>query len=197
MDLQEAVPGTGPLELDVGFGRGRSLWERAAVAPEVRLLGLEVRPKWVVKVAERIDREGLQGRLTVWAADARELLLRAGPDGSLRRVFVHFPDPWWKKRHAKRRLLGPAFVAEVARLLEPGGELFVQTDVEDRALGYREVLRAERRLELLGEDGFLSRNPFGARSNREVRVEADGMPVWRLLARRRADDPLTGATRRP
>ncbi len=195
MDLTQAVPGRGPLELDVGFGRGRSLLERAVAAPEARLLGLEVKPKWVVRVAERIARQGLEGRVLVWAADARELLRRAGPAGCIRRVFVHFPDPWWKKRHAKRRLVEAGFVAEVARLLEPGGELFVQTDVQERALEYRDVLRGEPRLELLGAEGFWPENPFGARSNREVRVAADGMPVWRLLARRRGNERLSARGR--
>ena len=185
VDLTRVLPGEGPLELDVGFGRGRSLLERARVAPEVRLVGVEVRPKWVVKLAERLEREALAERVRIWAADVRDLLPRCGPDGCLDRVFVHFPDPWWKKRHARRRVVDGAFVAQVARLLRPGGQLFVQTDVEDRALAYRDTVGADGRFELAGDHGFVPANPFGARSNREVRVEADGLPVWRLLATRR------------
>ena len=169
----------------MGFGRGRSLLERARVAPEARLVGVEVRPKWVVKLAERLEREALSGRVRIWAADVRELLPRCGPDGCLERIFVHFPDPWWKKRHARRRVVDEAFVAQAARLLRSGGQLFVQTDVAERATAYRDAVRDSGHFELAGEAGFVATNPFGARSNREVRVEADGLPIWRLLAVRR------------
>src|SRR6185312_3275283 len=78
---------------------------------------------------------GLGERARVFAEDARFALPRLGPDASVRRFFISFPDPWWKKRHAKRILVQGDFLGEVARLLEPGGELFVQTDVDERADG--------------------------------------------------------------
>ena len=114
----------------------------------------------------------------------RDLLDRAGPDGSVARVFVHFPDPWWKKRHAKRRVLGPSFLDTLARLLEPGGALYVQTDVEARALLYRDLIAAHADFALDGGRGWVEANPFGARSNREARADEDGLPVYRLLAHR-------------
>lgn len=184
VDLEALIPGEGPLELDVGIGRGRSLLERARVAPEARIIGLELKAKWAFKVEARRAREGL-ANARVFRADAKELLARSGPDGCLARVFLHFPDPWWKKRHAKRRVLGPALLDDLARLLAPGGELFVQTDVEERAeelaalIGGHEAFAPAR-----GERLAIDANPFGARSNREVRAEEDGLPVHRLLARR-------------
>jgi tRNA (guanine-N7-)-methyltransferase len=178
VDLPALVPGEGPLELDVGFGRGLSLFERAAIAPQSRLLGLEVRAKWVCQVDARCRREGLQ-TVRVLLSDARELLARAGPEGCLSRVFVYFPDPWWKKRHGKRRVVDAAFVAEVARLLAPGGELFVQTDVPERAASYRALMEAEASFARVTAPDH---NPFGARSNRERRAAEDGLPVYRLLA---------------
>jgi tRNA (guanine-N7-)-methyltransferase len=184
IDLGALVPGGGELELDVGFGRGASIFERAAAAPGARILGIELKAKWVYKVDERRKRLALD-RVRVFAADAREALARSGPDGCLARVFVHFPDPWWKKRHAKRRVLGDAFLDDLARLIAPHGELFVQTDVKDRAERYRDAIRAHAAFELAGEDGYVSASPFGARSNREIRAARDGLPVWRVLARRR------------
>lgn len=56
-------------------------------------------------------------------------------------VFMHFPDPWWKKRHEKRLVMGDVFLTQVTRLLAPGGELFIQTDVEERADQYEALLR--------------------------------------------------------
>jgi tRNA (guanine-N7-)-methyltransferase len=180
VDLTALVPGEGPLELDVGFGRGLSLFERAAAVPGRRLLGLEVRAKWVCQVESRRRREGLAS-MRVLLADARDLLGRSGPDGTVARVFVHFPDPWWKKRHRKRRVVDAQFVAQVARLLEPGGDLYVQTDVPERADLYEGLMRDEPAFDAVSR---LDHNPFGGRSNREVRAEADGLPVYRLLATR-------------
>ena len=155
--------------------------ERGRQRPQTRLLGIETKTKWAVVVAGRCRKQGLEN-VTVWAGDAREMVGRMVPDGVLGRVFMHFPDPWWKKRHAKRRLLDDALLADLSRLLAPGGELFVQTDVRERATSVVELLRERADFRLTGDDGLLSANPYGARSNRERRVEADGLPVYRILA---------------
>ncbi|MFW5925885.1 MAG: tRNA (guanine(46)-N(7))-methyltransferase TrmB [Myxococcota bacterium] len=177
VDLDALVRGEGPLDVDVGFGRGLSLFERAALAPERRLLGIEVRSKWVCRVEARRRREGL-AHVRVVAADAKALLARSGPGGAVDRMFCDFPDPWWKKRHAKRRIIDDTFVAEVTRLLRPGGQFFIQTDVPERAEAYDGILRRQPGLTV----ERCEHNPFGARSNRERRAEADGLPVYRLLA---------------
>lgn len=185
VDLRALFPGEGfDIELDVGFGRGASIFNRVEVAPTSRLLGVEVKTKCVYAVEERRKRLGLE-RVVVYATDIRTLLPRLGPDGTLARVFVHFPDPWWKKRHQHRRVLGDAVLVELARLLRPGGEVFVQTDVEDRAFLYRDLLAAQPEFVLATDSGFVDRNPFGARSNRERRAEEDGLPIHRVLAFRR------------
>src|SRR5690606_19607941 len=115
-----------------------------------------------------------------------ELLARSGPDGCLARVFLSFPDPWWKKRHAKRRVLGPGLLDDLARLLAPGGELFVQTDVEERAQELAALILGHGAFEpASGGRLEVDANPYGARSNREVRAEEDGLPIYRLLALRR------------
>ena len=182
IDLDAAVPGEGDLEVDIGFGRGASLFSRAAAAPERRIVGIELKAKWAYKVEKRRRALGLSNVLA-WAADARDLLRRAGPDGSVQRVFVHFPDPWWKKRHAKRRVLGPELLDDLARLLVPGGQLFVQTDVLDRAELYADVIDAHPLFERqMTPTGWLEGNPFGSVSNRESRAELDGLPVFRTLA---------------
>lgn len=182
--LEAVLPGSGPIELDIGFGRGLSLFERARIAPQSRILGIEVKAKLVYKVDARLRRQGL-ANVSVIQGDAREILKRAEPAGSVRRVAIHFPDPWWKKRHDKRRVLGDALLTELERLLEPGGELFIQTDVEHRAEQYVEQLRQRPALVLASENGYVEENPFGARSNREKRAIEDGLPIWRILARRR------------
>lgn len=171
------------IELEIGFGHGLFLLERASLRPDVHLLGIEVKRKWAYLVAERCARARLSN-VTVWAGDVRALLPRM-PVHSLDRVFMHFPDPWWKKRHAKRRLVGEALLDAIARALKPGGELFLQTDVAERAALHLTALAQHAGFALAGEAGYLEANPYGARSNREVRAVRDGLPVYRTLARAR------------
>jgi tRNA (guanine-N7-)-methyltransferase len=180
VDLRSLVPGEGPIELEIGFGRGRFLLERARTAPESRIIGIEIKAKWAHVVEARRQREGLGNALAL-RADVRDLLPRAGPEGSLARVFLHFPDPWWKRKHAKRRVLDERLLDQVARLLAPGGEFFVQTDVEERAVAFREQIAAHGAFVIEPCEA----SPYQARSNRQVRAEQDGLPIHRLLARRR------------
>ncbi len=174
-------------ELEIGPGRGGFLFERAAAAPEAGLIGLEVRRKWATIVDQRLAKAGLGTRARVFAEDARAALPRMFPEASLRRVYLHFPDPWWKKRHAKRLVIGGGLIAEVARLLEPEGELFVQTDVEDRAALYEAEIRACALLVPFGDaagSAHLQENPYNAESPREKRAIADGLPIHRMRFRR-------------
>lgn len=181
VELDALVPGEGDLELEIGFGRGRFLLERAVSAPGSRVVGIEIKSKWAHLIEERRKRLGL-ANVVALCGDAREILRRAGPDAGLARVFIHFPDPWWKKRHAKRRVVDEDFLDQLARLLRKGGELFVQTDVEDRAL--QMAAHIAQNAAFTVEPGFESANPYGARSNREVRADEDGLPVYRIHAKR-------------
>ena len=192
-DLPALFASPGEIEIDVGFGRGASLFARAAVAPEARVLGIEIKTKWATKVHERARRLGLD-EIRVLAGDARDILARAEPEGCVRRIFVHFPDPWWKKRHLERRVVGDEFLDAAARLLVDGGEMFIQTDVPDRAEIYRDALLAHPDFVLAGPDGWLEENPYAAPSNREDRAAHDGLPVRRLLGLRRSRDegPASG-----
>jgi tRNA (guanine-N7-)-methyltransferase len=183
--------GPGPVELELGPGRGGFAFERLATDPALRLVGLEIRRKWATIVDQRLAASEFRGRARVFAEDARDVLPRFAA-GSIVRVFVHFPDPWWKKRHRKRLLVGNPLLAELVRVLAPGGELFIQTDVEERAAGYQALCDACPGLAPArpGLGPRLDENPFGARSPRERRALADGLPVYRLLYRRDPDYPL-------
>jgi tRNA (guanine-N7-)-methyltransferase len=130
---------------------------------------------------------GLADRARVFAEDIRFALPRFA-SGSVSKVFVHFPDPWWKKRHAKRRLASGAVMDQLARVLCERGELFMQTDVWDTAHAYRDAIQEHPAFLPLGDEQgspMLAENPYGARSPRERRVMADGMPVIRLRYQRR------------
>ncbi len=186
VDARTLVVGA-TFELEIGPGRGGFIFERAKSAPEAGLIGFEIRRKWATIVDGRLAKAGLGTRARVFAEDAKWAMRRLGPDGVFERVFMHFPDPWWKRKHEKRLVMGDTFLSEAARLLRKGGELFVQTDVEDRAAQYEEAISVEPRFVPFGDlEGSprLAENPYDARSPREHRAIADGLPVFRLRYRR-------------
>ncbi len=189
VDLPALFDGKGHLELEIGPGRGAFIFERCFADREARILGLEIRRKWATRVDERLAREGLHSRARVLCEDAKAALTRLAPDASLRRVFIHFPDPWWKRRHERRLVIVDPLLTEVVRLLEDGGELFVQTDVPERAEQYQTVIAEAAELSPDGDtpaSPMLADNPYGALSNRERRADRDGLPVYRMRFRRRA-----------
>lgn len=179
------LPGS-EIEIEIGFGRGMFLLQRAAATTKNRIYGFEIKKKWAYLVAERVRTEGLDN-VVAYCGDIREVLPRATPDGCLARIFIHFPDPWWKAKHEKRRILGDQLLEQSARLLRPGGEIYLQTDVEERAEEYRAALEAHAAFALGAGGGYLEANPYAAVSNRERRAAEDGLPVWRLLATRVGD----------
>ena len=172
-----------PVELEIGPGRGGFLLERVVTAP-VALIGIEIRRKWATIVDERLKKMGHGQRARVFAEDARSAIARFADD-SFSAVYIHFPDPWWKKRHQKRLVVGYDFARSLLRVIGPGGELFVQTDVEDRAQSYHAQLQAVEGLEPVESSPWVSENPYGARSSRERHALRDGLPVFRLRYRRK------------
>ncbi|MFO0569491.1 MAG: tRNA (guanine-N7)-methyltransferase [Polyangiaceae bacterium] len=183
VDPRELVGGgPEPVEIEIGPGRGWFLVERLAADPAVRLVGLEIRRKWATIVDRRLAARGLGARARVFAEDVRSAFARF-PDACASVVFLHFPDPWWKKRHQKRLVLTPELALEVARILVPGGLFFIQTDVLERADAYESVVGLSGRFAPEGPSPRVDENPFSARSPRERRAMADGLPIVRLLFR--------------
>jgi tRNA (guanine-N7-)-methyltransferase len=169
--------GPRPVEIEIGPGRGSFLIDRLETHPDVFLLGLEIRRKWAAIVDGRLHARHLAPRGRVFAADARDALKRFR-SATASTVFLHFPDPWWKKRHVKRRVVSGDLLEDIERVLVPGGELFYQSDVAERAHDF-EALAAER-FAPWGETATVLENPYGVASNRERRARADGLPVIRL-----------------
>lgn len=171
--------GSSPIELEIGPGRGGFILERLAAFPEVRILGLEVRLKWAKIVDGKLRQQGYGERGRVLAEDAVAAVARF-PDNCLSAVFIHFPDPWWKKRHQKRLVLRDALTVELGRVMAPGAELFVQTDVEERAESYEALIAASEDFAPLGPTARVDDHPYVARSPRERRSMMDGLPIHRM-----------------
>ena len=119
-----------PLEIEVGTGKGLFLASAAAGAPEHDFLGIEVSQKYARHAAARLAKRQLANACVVHG-DALRIFRERLPNASLAEVHVYFPDPWWKARHKKRRVMNAAFLADVERTLAPGGKLHFWTDVEE------------------------------------------------------------------
>ncbi len=182
IQLRDLVAGA-EIELEVGPGRGGFIHERAMAVPDIAIFGIEIRRKWSQLLDEKCTKLGLGARVRVFAGDAKEEMPRLQPSGGLARIFMHFPDPWWKKRHAKRLVVSDVFLDECYRLLRDGGELFIQTDVEERAAEYIEWINKFGKFRPFGDEAGSPRlvdHPYLGRSHREKRAMLDGIPIYRI-----------------
>jgi len=129
-DAEELFGRTAALEVEVGSGKGLFLRTAATEQPDVDFLGIEVSQKYARFAAAAAAKRGL-GNVVVVAGDALRVFDELLPNDSLAAVHVYFPDPWWKKRHKKRRVMKESFVGDLERTLQPGGVLHFWTDVEE------------------------------------------------------------------
>lgn len=128
--LRALLASDAPLEVEIGFGRGDFLLDRAARYPERRFLGYETKIKATRLFLDRIERAQL-ANLWVSDDDARFSLPRVVPAGRVDIIHILFPDPWWKSQHLARRLFTPPFVDMLAALIAPGGMLHFKSDVRE------------------------------------------------------------------
>ena len=131
IDAAALKPDAAEVWLEIGFGGGEQLAEQAARHPDVLFLAAEPFLNGVASALRHIDEAGL-GNVRLRQGDARQLMADL-PDASVSRVFILFPDPWPKTRHHKRRLIQAETIAELARVLKPGGQLRFATDWADYA----------------------------------------------------------------
>jgi tRNA (guanine-N7-)-methyltransferase len=121
-----------PIEVDIGCARGHFMLARAAQAPDVNVVGLEIRRPIVDRVARQITERSLKNAHVI-CCNANQSLKELFAAESLSRAYVHFPDPWFKKRHHKRRLINAAFLVDLAAVLKIGGEFHFATDYQEYA----------------------------------------------------------------
>lgn len=119
-----------PFDIEIGSGKGTFLVQQAEIEPETDFLGIEWAGEFFAYGADRVRRNGLEN-VRMLHADAVQFLRWRVPSGIVRVVHLYFSDPWPKKRHHKNRVVQDAFLADVHRVLQPGGELRVVTDHPD------------------------------------------------------------------
>ena len=177
-----------PIHLDIGSARGQFLKALAEVQPDWNHLGVEIRRPLVAAAQRDRDAQGQQN-LHYLFCNANVSLqgwMEALPPDQLQRVSIQFPDPWFKKRHQKRRVLQPALLLAIAAALQPGRELFMQSDV-------LEVIEPMVMLtELCGcferpqsdPRPWRGANPLPVPTERERYVLEQNLPVYRVLFQR-------------
>ncbi len=176
---------TAPLVLEIGSGTGESTAAQAAAAPEADHLAVEVFEPGLAQLLMRIEEAGLPNLLLL-RGDAVDLLRERVPSATLHAIRVYFPDPWPKRRHHKRRLVQPGFVALAASRLVPGGTLHLATDWADYAARMRLACLDEPLLELTSaaDDGFTPRPQWRPVTKFERRARSEGRQVRDLVCRR-------------
>ncbi|MBL8821780.1 MAG: tRNA (guanosine(46)-N7)-methyltransferase TrmB [Planctomycetia bacterium] len=184
LDLKQLFGNENPFELEVGFGKGAFLIEAVPLHPDRNYLGIEIDKGLALYVATRMAKRKL-ANIKVAHGDAGRLLSQHLPAGSLAAVHVYFPDPWWKKKHRKRRVFNEAFAEQAARVIQPGGYLHIATDVAEYFQVMMGTVAQQPAFQL--EDAGREERAEEAKpeTNFEKKARKEGRPVWRARAVRR------------
>lgn len=175
----------GPLELEIGCGKGRFLLHRARSRPDVRLIGIEWANKICRYAADRMARWGVDN-VRILRTDASVFVQTNLPEACLTALHVYHPDPWPKKRHHKRRLFQPPFIDAAVRCTQPGGRWLIQTDHTEYFAWIRERLDARPELlERAFDDPRFGPGEDWAGTNFEVIYQREGRPIHRVAYERR------------
>jgi tRNA (guanine-N7-)-methyltransferase len=186
VDWLKVFGAEGPVEVEIGIGKGRFLIAAAAARPGVLHLGVEWANKYLRIAESRAVKRGLKNIRFV-RVDAREMVHNAIPSGSVSAYYIFYPDPWPKKRHQKRRFLQKETALHLSRTLEPGGMLHVATDHEEYWESIEPLLDRHAAFERLAEFGG-PRFPLevdGLMTNFEEKYLKQGRRRFRASWRRR------------
>lgn len=180
--LEKLVPGARAWEVELGFGKGRYLLQKAAAHPTTGFLGIEVATAYYRLVRKRMCRRGL-GNVVLLRGEALYLLATVLPNAFADAVHAYFPDPWPKARHRRRRLFDAESIDLVLSLMRDGGRLFFATDSLEYGTLVQELLGSHPAIEVETLQGLW---PNGARTNYEAKYARRGRPILRLTVTRLA-----------
>ena len=171
------------LHLDIGCARGRFVLNMAQLESNWNFLGLEIREPLVVEANKLRSELSLTNLHYLFCNvnNSLESLLSTLPPGTLQRVTIQFPDPWFKTRHAKRRVVQPQLVSELANYLRSGGVVFLQSDVQFIAQEMSDRFAENPVFDRIGTGEWLAENPLAIPTEREIATIKKGEPVYRAL----------------
>lgn len=168
-----------PTIMEIGFGMGDSLATMAENHPQYNYIGIEVHRPGVGALLLTIEAQALQN-IRVINDDAVDVLKQRIPDSSLAGVQLFFPDPWHKKRHHKRRIVQPEFIALLHQKLQPGGFIHLATDWQPYAEHMLDVMQAAPDFKNCATSDYLSRPESRPLTKFEKRGQRLGHGVWDL-----------------
>lgn len=172
-----------PLHLDIGCARGRFVLSMAQMKANWNFLGLEIREPLVDDANKWRDELSLTNLHYLFCNvnNSARSLLSSLPPGTLQLVTIQFPDPWFKNRHAKRRVVQPQLVAELANYLPVGGIIFLQSDIKFVAVEMCDRFGENPAFKRQHTEEWLTENPLAIATEREEYVLSRGEPVYRAL----------------
>lgn len=132
---KEVFGNVSPVEIEIGVGKGRFIQAAAMACPDRNFLGVEWANQFLRIGEERVAKKGLKN-IRFLRVDAKEFITKSIPDHSVRAFYIFYPDPWPKKRHHKRRFFDRSSANDLAKCIQPGGELHIATDFE----GYWQII---------------------------------------------------------
>lgn len=192
-DSNAIFPTAAPLEVELGSGKGLFLASAAQANPAHNYLGIELAKKYAHFAAARLGRMDLPNARMV-NGDGLRVFREILPAASLAAIHVYFPDPWWKARHRRRRVVNEGFLADVERTLLPGGSLHFWTDVEEYFTTSLELIRACTRLiGPLAVPELAPSHDLDYRTHFERRTRLHGQAVYRAEYRTAAADEASPA----
>ncbi len=172
-----------PLEVEIGSGKGQFIHDAALAAPDHNFLGIEIAHKYAAFCAARLIEAGVSNAC-MFSGDGLVLFRECFAPNSLAAVHVYFPDPWWKKRHRKRRVMQEELVHCCEKCLIPGGKLHFWTDVQEYYETTMEMMKAESVLEGPFEPSV---DETVWRTHFEKRTVIEGRPVFRSFFVKKAE----------
>ena len=174
----------GQINVEIGSNRGRFLRGLGELYPDQSVLGIEIRKRFSQSLQTELDQKG-PPNAHILGADAKLALPLLFADGSISRFFVLFPDPWWKKRHAKRRLLTPSFLSLVADKVSLDGLLIIKTDVSHYAEMVEGIINSSPRWRRVKEEDedWPSDDLRWPETSRERNIKRKRLPIWKIYAK--------------
>jgi tRNA (guanine-N7-)-methyltransferase len=181
LDWRQLFGNGQPVEIEVGFGKGLFLLTAALALPGVNFVGVEIARKYQLYAATRIAKRELKN-VRLAKADARFFLRDYVALDSCQAVHVYFPDPWWKKRHLKRRVFTDGFARQCERVLRSGGTLQIATDVAEYFAVMTQLVTENTRLKPIPPpDSRRPAHDLDYLTNFERKFRKEGREIYRAV----------------
>jgi tRNA (guanine-N7-)-methyltransferase len=166
------------IQVDLGCGRGHFALARAEQSPNTDFVALDWKKKWIDKINQTANQQGVSNLIALQCDITQDLSILFDIQ-SIDGLTILHPDPWWKKKHRKRRLVQPEFTLLLTRLLRPGGWVYIQTDVDDLSYEISSVFEENSLFESTDPLKLHADKIMHTRSHREKKCLELGIPVFR------------------